>query len=183
MAARYYGIQRGFTLIEIIAGIVIMAIAVTAMTSVLFPQANRSVDPVYQVRAAELGQSLMNEIMGKAFDENTDYNSGLRCNENGGCSTYSLGSNSWPDESESINEYDDIDDYHGYNQSQARLAAGANYDTLYQNFLFTVSVIYDDDMDGDFDGNDNLQLFKRVTVKVTTPGGQDFEFVEYKGNY
>lgn len=181
MAASTRQTQAGFTLIEIIAGIVIMAIAITAMTSVLFPQANRSVDPVYQVRAAELGQSLMNEIMGKAFDENTDYNNGLRCNEAGANACTS--SSNLGHDGETINQYDDVDDYHGYNQTQARLVEGSSYDDLYNNFTFSVSVIYDDDLDGDFDLNDNAQLFKRVTVSVVTPGGQPFEFVSYKGNY
>ena len=172
---------QGFTLIEMIAGIVIMAIAMTALTGVLFPQATRSVDPVYQVRAAELGQSLINEIMGKAFDENTDYNSGLRCGE-AGADPCTAEDQLGPDD-EDVDEYDDVDDYHEYDQSKAQLDGSDNYDELYLNFTFEVEVTYDDDLDGDHDDDDSILIFKRVEVKVTTPGGQDFKFVEYKGNY
>lgn len=171
--------RAGFTLIEMIAGIVIMAIAMTALTAVLFPHAKRSVDPVYQVRAAELGQSLMNEVMGKAFDENTDLNSGIRCGENSTSCTAagSLG----PESGESVDEYNDVDDYHGYDQDAAQLNNGDTYATLYPSFEFTVEVVYDDDLDGS--GASGSKLFKQVTVTVTTPGGEKFEFVEYKGNY
>lgn len=172
-------LARGFTLIELIAGIVIMAMAMTALTTVLFPQASRSVDPVYQVRAAELGQSLLNEIMGKAFDENTDLNTGTRCGEAGAGSC--TDSDDLGSDSESVNDYDDVDDYHGYNQSAAQLSGSGNYDTLYINFTFNVTVGYDDN----YDETDvsSKKLFKRILVTVTTPGGQSFEFVEYKGNY
>lgn len=176
MVANIPKTQSGFTLIEMIAGIVIMAVAMTALTAVLFPHAKRSVDPVYQVRAAELGQSLINEVMGKSFDENTDLNSGTRCGENGTSCSAVLG----PD-GEDVDDYDDVDDYHGYTQDAAQLANNDTYDTLYPSFTFSVSVVYDDD----FDGSDksNRKLFKRVTVLVVTPGDENFAFVEYKGNY
>lgn len=168
----------GFTLVELIAGIVIMAIAMTALTAVLFPHANRSVDPVYQVRAAELGQSLMNEVMGKAFDENTNLNSGTRCGENG---TTCTAPNSLGPDGEVVNQYDDVDDYHGYNQAAAQLSNNDTYDTLYPRFTFSIAVIYDDDLDGT--GDSDKRLFKQITVTVKTPGDEEFKFVEYKGNY
>ena len=53
----------GFTLIELVIGIVVFSIALVLFTSLMVPQAIRSVDPIFQVRASELGQSLMNEII------------------------------------------------------------------------------------------------------------------------
>lgn len=171
--------QQGFSLIELIAGIVIFAVAVSAMTGVLFPHARKSVDPVYQVRAAELGQSLLNEILGKAFDEQTDYTTGRRCGEGGTSCT--LAGALGPDVAEAgVNDFDDVDDYDGYTQQQAQLDNGVNYNTLYRNFSFTVSVAYD----GDYNGvNDNLTMAKRVDIAITTPGGETFQFSGYKGNF
>ena len=172
-----YSKGRGFTLIELIAGITIMAVAMTALTAVLFPHAKRSVDPVYQVRAAELGQSLMNEIIGKAFDENTNLNKGIRCGEAGTTCSETLG----PELGESVNHYDDVDDYDGYDQNDALLDAGSSYASLYPLFKFAVEVVYDDNLDGL--EVSTKRLFKRITVEVTTPGGETFSFVQYKGNY
>ena len=53
---------RGFTLIEIIIGIVVIAIVIAVVTAGMGPLFRQTVDPWQQVRAAELGQSLMNEI-------------------------------------------------------------------------------------------------------------------------
>ena len=168
----------GFTLIELIAGIVIMAVAMTALTAVLFPHANRSVDPVYQVRAAELGQSLINEVMGKAFDENTNLNTGIRCGESG---TVCTAINALGPDGETVNQYDDVDDYNGYDEAAAKLANNDTYETLYPSFTFDIVVQYDDDLDGS--GDSDKKLFKQITVTVKTPGDEEFKFVEYKGNY
>jgi MSHA pilin protein MshD len=168
---------KGFTLVEMIAGIVIMAMAMTALTTTLFPQASGSVDPVYQVRAAELGQSLINEIMGKAFDENTNLSAGLRCDEVGGEPCTGVGKDGVES---TAGTFDDVDDYNDYDETAAQLDDASLYSALYKNFTFTVTVIYD----GDYDGvSDTIRVAKRVEVVVTTPGGQAFKFAAYKGNY
>lgn len=64
--------QPGFTLVELVIGIVVLAIALTIITGVLGPLYQRSTDPWHQVRAAELGHSFMNEIMARSFDEKSD---------------------------------------------------------------------------------------------------------------
>jgi MSHA pilin protein MshD len=72
--------QPGFTLVELVIGIVVLAIALTIITGVLGPLYQRSTDPWHQVRAAELGHSFMNEIMARSFDENSDQaGSEFRC--------------------------------------------------------------------------------------------------------
>lgn len=171
---------KGFTLIELIAGIVIFAVAISAMTSILFPHATKSVDPIYQVRAAELGQSLLNEIMGKAFDENTDYSSGTRCGEvpTKPCTPAGrLG----PEDGETVADYDDVDDYDDYDQSKAQLDSASAYSNLYKNFRFKVTVNYD----GSYSGaqNNNITFAKRVDIVITTPGGEEIRFAAYKANF
>jgi MSHA pilin protein MshD len=75
--------QLGFTLIELVIGIIAFAIVITLVTGLIVPQATRSIDPIFQVRATELAQSLMNEINAKAFDEQSDNSNGglVRCGE------------------------------------------------------------------------------------------------------
>ncbi len=179
MHAKRLNPQSGFTLVEIIAGIVIMAISMTAMTSVLFPLAQRSTDPIFQVRAAELGQSLLNEITGKAYDENTDLASGTRCGEFGTTCTAAGSLGKEPGET-TASDFDDVDDYDDYNQDMAQLADGSNYNALYSGFIFTVTVNYDGDYNNIYDSNTSA---KRIDITITTPGGQVFKFAAYKANF
>jgi MSHA pilin protein MshD len=72
--------QAGFTLIEVIVGIVVLAIALTLITAVLGPLSQKSTEPWHQVRAAELGHSFLNEVMARSFDESSDRSGGAyRC--------------------------------------------------------------------------------------------------------
>ncbi|MGF1685804.1 prepilin-type N-terminal cleavage/methylation domain-containing protein [Photobacterium japonica] len=77
--------SRGFTLIESIVAIVILAIAMVTMTSFLFPQAERSVTPYYQARAAAIANAFLNEMLARQFDEFSDPygDSRVRCGEVG----------------------------------------------------------------------------------------------------
>ncbi|MCJ8274938.1 MAG: prepilin-type N-terminal cleavage/methylation domain-containing protein [Psychrosphaera sp.] len=171
--------HRGFTLIEMIAGIVIMAISMTALTSVLYPYAVGSTDPIFQVRAAELGQSLLNEITGKSYDENTDLNAGIRCGEAGTACTAVVALGKDAGET-TASTFDDVDDYDEYDETMAQLDSSANYDTLYRNFTFTVTVNYDGNYDGIIDAN---MVAKRIEIAIVTPGNQTFRFAAYKANF
>ncbi|GHA54539.1 prepilin-type N-terminal cleavage/methylation domain-containing protein [Photobacterium aphoticum] len=75
--------SRGFTLIESIIAIVILAIAMVTLTSFLFPQAERSATPYYQARAAAIANAFLNEILARQFDEFSDPHgdSRVRCGE------------------------------------------------------------------------------------------------------
>ena len=60
--------RRGFTLIEFVVGIVLLAIALTGILGLLVNQAPKSVDPVQQVRAVQLARQILNEVLQKSFD-------------------------------------------------------------------------------------------------------------------
>lgn len=62
---------RGFTLVEMIVVIVIMAIAITGVSVALFPKSRQSAEQVLAVKAAELGRAVMDEILGRKFDQNS----------------------------------------------------------------------------------------------------------------
>lgn len=95
--------SRGFTLIESIIVIVILAIAMVTLTSFLFPQAERSATPYYQARAAAIANAFLNEMLARQFDEFSDPygDSRVRCGEadaNGNSVTCSVPSANgvWP---------------------------------------------------------------------------------------
>jgi MSHA pilin protein MshD len=173
----------GFTLIELVIGIVVFSIALTLFTSLIVPQAIRSVDPIFQVRAAELGQSLINEITSKSFDEKSDRTGGATI-----CDATCIGSiNLGSDSGESRANFDDVDDYNGLNVSDGNIKNSLNETTilngnnLYQGFSLHVSVVYDEDMDGTADtvvGNTKL-----ITVTITTPNDEDIIFSSFRSNY
>jgi len=174
--------SAGFTLIELVIGIIVFSIALVMFTSLIVPQAIKSVDPIFQVRAAELGQSMINEIASKSFDENSDRTGGSNfCMTNCTSIAY-LG----PD-GETRESFDDVDDYNGLTVSddqiknaldQTTVLAGSN---LYQGFSVNVRVVYDANMDGIADtivGNTKL-----ITVTVTTPNDEDIIFSTFRSNY
>jgi MSHA pilin protein MshD len=179
--------QRGFTLIETIVGIVVLSISLSIFTTLIYPVAIESAKQVHQIRAAELGQSMLNEILGKAFDENSDMSSGLiRCGEEGVTCTAAV--NLGPDEispgvSEGRNVFDDVDDYNNLSDIESSLGQNDSLTDIYRGFKVNVQVRNDSDSDGDSDDNDNNYTAKLITVTVTTPQDFDFVFSAYRYNF
>lgn len=174
---------EGFTLIELVIGIIVFSIALVLFTSLIVPQVIRSVDPIFQVRAAELGQSIINEISSKSFDEKSDRTGGSNF-----CDAACIGSiNLGPDGSETRANFDDVDDYHGLNESGGGIkntlgeSTILNDNNLYEGFTLRVSVVYDADMDGTADTV--VSNTKLITVTVTTPNDEDIIFSTFRSNY
>lgn len=180
------GRQHGVTLIELIIGIVVLAISLSIITSVLGPLYVKSAEPWHQVRAAELGHSLMNEILGKAFDENSNRSGSLlRCDEAGAepCTVAANfgadcanGNSSCPGGPfESRSQYDDVDDFHGLNVSGDQINNIFGNDPrmadIYRSYQLQVNVSYDD------------TFTKRILIQVTTPTGAVIDFAALKGNW
>lgn len=183
--------QQGFTLIETIVGIVVLSIAFSIFTTLIFPLANQSAEQVHQIKAAELGQSMINEILGKAFDENSEMSGGYyRCGEdqnndgeiksadNETCSTVLTN-----EEGNERELFDDVDDYNGLSLIESSLGDSDSLGDMYVGYQINVEVINDSDYDGDSDGADNNYTAKLVTVTVTTPQDFDFVFSVYRVNF
>lgn len=169
--------SSGFTLIEVIIGIVTMSLALSIITTLLLPTADQSAEQIHQIRASELGQSLMNEITSKAFDENSDMSGGeVRCGEEGtSCSTI-LGS-----DGEAFDAFNDVDDYNDINMAASDL--NPNYSELYRNFTVEVTVCNDSNYDGQCLGSDDNQTAKLITITITPSIGSRIVFSTYKANY
>ena len=169
--------QAGFTLIEIIIGIVALAISLSIITTLIVPAEQQSADQIHQIKAAELGQGVLDEILGRAFDENSDHAGSVwRCNETGRPACTAQASFGADNGESSRDLFDDVDDYDGFNSKVN--STNQNLDKGYNSFQIAVSVIYD----GTALGLANT-LAKRVTVTITTPLGTAVEFTGYKSNF
>ncbi len=159
--------SQGFTLIEMVVGMMVLAVALVMLGTMLFPQADRAADTLYRVRSAELGHSVMNEIWGKRYDDNADANGGTPCGTNGlpACTTVP-----GPEAGESRDDWDDIDDYNGMNQNSLMLDSSQTYADIYPGYGLAVTV-----------GSGNAT--RLITVTVTTPNGEAITFNGVRSNY
>lgn len=196
MRARCHA-RRGFTLVEMIIGIVVFSISLSIITGWVAPLTRQSVEPILQVRATELAQSLLNEISAKSFDEHSDRATGqIRCNEDldgsgtledfPGESLCTAQGLLGPDGEETREHFDDVDDYDGLLLPgpliSNSLGQFLNIDgqNLYEGFTARVEVAYDN---GYLPLADGGQLRKRITVTITTPLRQQLLFTRYRSNF
>jgi MSHA pilin protein MshD len=177
--------SKGFTLIEIIIGIVVMSVSFSIITSLLLPATEHSAGQVQQIKAAELGQSMMNEILAKAFDENSDFVGGKeRCGEGVDCSLV-MGRETGETRA-TFNDVDDYDDLPIIGENLVSNSLGVSLADIYFNFKVEVSVCNDSDYDGTCNiatNTTNNYTAKLITITVTTPQKDTIVFATYKANY
>ncbi|MDV6315948.1 prepilin-type N-terminal cleavage/methylation domain-containing protein [Idiomarina sp. HP20-50] len=166
---------QGFTLIELIVGIVVIAIVTLVVTVGMGQLFRQSVDPWQQVRATEIGQGLMNEIMARDFDENSNVgNQYVRCSEgSGSCTTPAPcpTDGSTPNAEESQRkQFDDVDDYNGLRLTGAELSGPSS--NHYNGFEAWVCV-----------SEKAANKLKRITVTIATPQNSTLELSAIKGNW
>ena len=156
--------ESGFTLIESVFTIVIIAIAMTALISVWSNAVVHSADPFWQTKTTALGRLYQAQIAAQRFDEIACASRGNKCSTQFG-----------PD-LESRGDFDDVDDYHNLlelaSDTQGREIAG------YEGYQISVQVSY---AGADFALAE--QRLKKISIEITTPQGNMQQFVSYRGNY
>ncbi|WP_350431968.1 prepilin-type N-terminal cleavage/methylation domain-containing protein [Shewanella sp. H8] len=164
---------RGFTLIELVVGMMVIGIAIVMLTSMLLPQADRAAKTLHRVRSAELAHSVMNEIWGKRYDQQTNPNGGVpACDAPAGntCSAVSALGN----DGETRDTFNDVDDYDGLDQTANMLDSSQTYAQAYPNYQLNVSVTY---------LNSATKAQKLITVDVTTPANEVITYQAVRSNY
>lgn len=117
----YKRYQSGISLIELVIFIVILSVALTGITLIYINTTRYSADPMVRIRSIELAQTTLEEVLLKAFDDNTPLGGG--CVEFPANSRCPVGTPSNPAATESVglttdfgesnrSLYDDVDDYH-----------------------------------------------------------------------
>ena len=189
-------ISFGFTLLELVAGIALFAVVMLLITGAFLPMINKQAQPIYQIRAAELAQSMLQEALARSYDENSDRSGQTVAGKyqycgsidpaniavessSGNCST-TLGSES----GETYTSFDDIDDFNLYCNAPITGSAFAQLQgldtSLYENYSIKVCVENAPELLGLTTLND---VAKKVTVTVTTPAGEAIPFTSYRSNY
>jgi MSHA pilin protein MshD len=193
--------EKGFSLVELVVGIVVLAIAMVMMNTLLITQSKDALEPLYRLRATQLGQSIMVNILSRAYDQNSDHNGGyFRCGEvwQNGDYWYDFTSKTWllttpqkivpctlsgnygPDDSESNHPtFNDVDDF-VENEFVSIVdygdLLGDPYPTDYRNYQIKIDVL----------SNVNTMpgtTMKQINVTIKTPSNEEILFSALKGNY
>jgi MSHA pilin protein MshD len=137
----------GFTLIEMVATIVILSIALVGVAGMVSLGTSNSANTLLETRAIALGQAYLDEIMGRRFDERSDpggldpcygFVGGDRCTDIDDFGTE--GAEATRD------RFDDVDDYHdlaeGDGEPDPIVDADGDTRAEYENFHVQVTVCY-----------------------------------------
>ncbi|MGH7404524.1 MAG: hypothetical protein ACREJA_01405 [Candidatus Methylomirabilales bacterium] len=153
--SRLYRDQRGVALIDLIITIIILAIAVPPMVGVFITSTRNSTFGVTMARANHLASNLFEEIRSKRWDENT------------GAASATLG----PDSGETRATYDDVDDFHGINETPPKDSQGVTMGGS-TGFQQQVSVCYVASTGLNTCLGSGTSNYKKITVTVTDPEGR-----------
>lgn len=173
---KHFKQAKGFTLIELVVGMVVLSIALVMLATMLFPQADRAAMTLQRVRSAELAHSVLNEIWGKRYDDNSNINGGVpACGSTGAPACSSM---MGPESGEQRNDFDDVDDYNGLNQDDFMLNSSERYRDRYPNYRLLVEV----SSQTSTAPNDSA-VSKLIAVHVTTPAGEVITYHAQRSNY
>lgn len=178
---------KGFTLVEMVIVIVVMAIAVTGITASLFPLGRQSVEQIAAVKAAELGRAVMDEVVGRNFDEKSGPYGGLpECIPKtvADAESCTLPNQLGTDGELTKSAYNDVDDFHGL----SGLATDVLDNTLsdgYNGYYIDIQVFYEQDSSGTMLGQvSNVATnYKRINVVITDRQGNKYPFATTRGNF
>lgn len=192
--------MKGFTLVELVIGMVVLAIAMLTMNTMLVSQSEDALEPLYRLRASQLGQNILQDILSRSFDQNSDHNGGyFRCGEiwSNGDLWYDFANSTWsetppqqivpctdpnrygPDAGEDPTKhgtFNDVDDFIEDEFVSAVIYGNAldqAYATEYNNYFVKIAV----------QEYISSTAMKRIDVTIRTPSSEEILFSALKGNY
>ena len=144
---------HGFTLVELVISIVVVSVALGGVLMAINYTVSHSADPMLQHQAVAIAESYLEEILLKPFADPDGVD---------GESSRAL--------------FDDVDDYHGLNDSGARDQVGTAIAGL-SDYTIAVTVI-GASLNGITTANS-----KEITVTVSHPVGFNMTLSGYRTNY
>lgn len=188
MRTRQPAKHNGFSLLEMVIVIIIIGIAISGVSIALFPKGKQSADQVSSVKAAELGRAVLDEVLGRNFDQNSGPNGGLpECVivAEVGRELCTLAADLGPDSGETEKTlYNDVDDFDGTNGAVEDVL-GNDISSEYQGYNVAITVFYEQDVSGTMQGTESSTIthYKRITVIITDRQGNTYPFAATKGNF
>jgi len=159
--------ERGVSLIELVVFIVVISIASTALFKVYSYSQAQSADPLVQVRALELAQSRLDEILALKYDANTPTGGIPAC---GSTAVEAVACNNTPD-----SDMNDVDDFNNVTDDPYSFVVKKNTSSGAQT---TTALKYTRKVSVVTTGN-----IKLVSVIVTAPTGLVVTLAAQKANF
>lgn len=156
--------SKGFSLIELVISIVVLGIALGALSSSLFTGVGRSADPLWQSKMTQVSQAYLDEISSMRYQEDSPLGGGSvgTCSINGP----ETGETGVTDRS----LFDDVDDYHEYDESVKFLDSTTPSDYAGYNVKIVVTC------------DDVVVNSKLITVTISSPVNQQIVFSVIRGD-
>lgn len=198
MVSRLAANDRGLTLIEVVVAIVVIGIGAGAIMLMLAEGYRGSPDPQLRIKAVELGQSYMDEILTKAWDDKTPPGGGCvvpsgasACGSGPAAACPGSAGSCGPDGGEDRGTFDDVDDYDGLCEGTAaacactpdaglRDASGDPRSGRYDGFCVDITVATGVGGELDSVAADDA---KRIDIRVTNPPGVTATYTTYRLNF
>ncbi|MFW8601620.1 type IV pilus modification PilV family protein [Desulfobacterota bacterium M19] len=185
-----YICQSGFTLIELVITIVILGFSSMILLP-FFDSISHSPDPLIRIRAVNLGQSLMDEILAKKWDNNTPPGGGplqtaesVRVHGAPAATPYAaLG----PEAGETSRQlFNDVDDYNGYAETTGVFHDQDNNSFTLTGYQRSVRVSYIASTTATIDHNtpglSTTSDSKLIVITVISSTGEKFYFTAVRCN-
>lgn len=166
--------QRGFTLVELVVSISLIAIALMGVAYSLQFSVRYSADPLWQSKAISLATSYSEEILRQPYDALSRTSTLGVCNP---CTPENRFGPEQESRANGINQFNDVDDYHGLNEKTHNVLGEPREN--YRNYQVAIRVAYA----GKELGLDQQQSAKRIELKITPPGQKPLYYVFYRGNH
>jgi MSHA pilin protein MshD len=156
---------QGFSLIELVVSIVVISIALTALSSSLFSAVGRNADPLWQAKATHLAQAYLDEILAMRYAETSPLGGGSisSCTVDG---TEAL------ETSRSL--FDDVDDYHNLTETADFLDVSATSNYTGYSIVIEVTCVGPTNA-----GSTNSKL---IAITITSPTSQTLVFSTFRAD-
>ncbi len=157
--------MKGFSLIELVITIVVLGIALSALTGSIFSSVGRNADPLWQSKATQLSQAYLDEILSMRYQESSPLGGGSidRCDVEGpeeGVGNRSL--------------FDDVDDYDGLSETAGFLDATTA--SVYTGYTVGIEVTCVNHLNA---ASTNSKL---IVVTIASPTNQDLVFSVFRAD-
>ncbi len=170
--------RNGFTLVELIVAMVLIAIAMLGITYSLSFGLKYQSHGLSQAQAVALAQAYLDEMLGQKFDANTPTGGVPPCHPSTiACAPASSFGGAGPRAA-----FTSINDYHGLDESPP-LDMDGNPMSGYNGYRVQVEVRYADAAEQSVLGLDAPTDAKLLQVRVGMPDGTNLVVAAYRGNF